>query len=206
MSFVLSLSAFAESTHSRDLYASPMASRIAIAAVDAVETANSPAIAQVLRRRSSCVSTRDLIREENMSDSTTLAGLKILLVEDDADARTVLEWLLTGRGATVFAVENGFEALGIIESQTVDVLLSDIGLPGMDGCELLKAIHIREAQDRKGGKKSQPVTAMALSAYTRPENRQKALQAGFSHFLTKPVDFEELISAIVRLVGRTVAA
>lgn len=141
-----------------------------------------------------------------MSDITTLAGLKILLVEDDADARTVLEWLLTGRGATVLAVENGFEALGIIESQTIDVLLSDIGLPGMDGCELLKEIHIREAQDRKGGKKNQPIPAMALSAYTRPENRQKALRAGFSHFLTKPVDFDELISGIVRLVGRTVPA
>jgi len=125
-----------------------------------------------------------------------LAGLRVLLVEDEADSGELFRRVLEDEGAAVELVESADAALDSLATAPPDVLVSDIGLPGEDGYALLKRIRALPAE--RGGK----VPAAALTAYAGPVHAEKALQAGFAMHLAKPVPPEELVAAIASLGHR----
>ena len=132
--------------------------------------------------------------------SPTLEGLKILVVDDEADALELLSTILQNNGAEVIAVASVNQALTIIETATdrsPDVLVSDIGMPDEDGYSLISKLRQLEAQ--RGGK----LPAIALTAYAGSDDRRQALLAGFQMHLTKPVDAAELVAVVASLTGRT---
>jgi CheY-like chemotaxis protein/anti-sigma regulatory factor (Ser/Thr protein kinase) len=124
-----------------------------------------------------------------------LNNLNILVVEDDEDARELLAVVLEQQGATVQAVGSAPEALAVLDRMTPDVLMSDIGLPTIDGYELIKAVRKRE---RAGA----VLPAVALTAYARREDRRLALEAGFHAHVAKPVDPLELVTVVANLARR----
>ncbi|MDB6107600.1 MAG: torS [Gammaproteobacteria bacterium] len=124
-----------------------------------------------------------------------LSGAHILLVEDEAGARDTTRRLLQGYGARVVAVESAAAAREAIAIQWPDVIISDIGLPGVDGYQLLKSIRAQSA----GGAR---VPALALTAFARSEDRQMALSAGFDEHLAKPVDPDRLLAIVARLARK----
>ena len=126
-----------------------------------------------------------------------LVGLRILLVEDDADGREVIATLLRHQGASVDAVSNVPDALRALDAGVPDVLLSDIGMPDEDGLSLLRKVRARGAD--AGGK----VRALALTAFARAEDRAQSLLAGFDDYITKPVESADLIQAVAALSGRS---
>ena len=123
-----------------------------------------------------------------------LTGLHILLVDDDPDSREFQAFVLEQGGANVTAVASAFEALQALEQFTPDVLVSDIGMAEMDGYGLMQQIHSR--LPHQGG----TIPAVALTAYAGDLDQQRAISAGFQMHLTKPVEPEALISAIVNLL------
>jgi CheY-like chemotaxis protein len=130
-----------------------------------------------------------------------IRGLRVLVVDDDPDARELLEEVLAAQGVFVETAESagsGFEAL---QRFRPDVLVSDIGMPGEDGYSFMQRIRRLSAAD--GG--STP--AIALTAYTRAEDRTKALAAGYSKHIGKPVNHDDLRAAIANLgrLGRQTA-
>ncbi len=126
-----------------------------------------------------------------------LTGLRVLLVEDEADSREMLRMLLEDCGAHVQAVGSANEAFTRLRQWRPELLLSDIGLPGENGYELVR--RIRALPPAEGGL----VPAIALTAYARPEDRQRALQAGFDMHVPKPVEAEELLAVIAAAVERS---
>ena len=125
-----------------------------------------------------------------------LDGVRVLAVDDEPDARDLMQRVLAEHGATVITAGSGEEALRILETVPFDVLLSDIGMPGIDGYQLIR--HIR-ATERKG----QHLPALALTALARPEDRKKAILSGYQSHLAKPFDLAELVIVSAGLVGRT---
>jgi CheY-like chemotaxis protein len=122
-----------------------------------------------------------------------LAGLELLVVDDEADARELIAHLLRDNGAEVTAVANGDEALARVQLRAPDLLVSDIGMPGMDGLELIR--RIRALAPQSGG----AVPAIALTAFARTEERTRSLQAGYQLHVAKPVEEAELVAAISSL-------
>jgi PAS domain S-box-containing protein len=122
-----------------------------------------------------------------------LQGVRILVVENDADARELIANLLSNCDADVTAVESAGDALSSLDARVPDVILSDIEMPFVDGYEFIRQVRSR-GQGRGGG-----VAAIALTAYARPEDRARSLRSGFQAHLSKPVDFNELIAAIASL-------
>jgi CheY-like chemotaxis protein len=127
----------------------------------------------------------------------TLNGLRVLVVDDEEDARSVVVAVLEGHGAQVRAASSAAEALREIESDAPDVLVSDIGMPEQDGYSLIRAV-------RNGLKKSPAaLPAAALTAYARMEDRTRAMLAGFQSHIAKPVEPRELVNDVATLAGRT---
>jgi PAS domain S-box-containing protein len=122
-----------------------------------------------------------------------LAGVKILVVDDEPDACEMLQHLFRLSGAQVEVAMSAEEALKVCDSFSPDVLVSDIGMPNVDGYELLRRI-------RDSGKKQLP--AVALTALSRIEDRVKALAAGFQMHVGKPVEPAELLAVVSSLAGR----
>lgn len=116
-----------------------------------------------------------------------LRARTVLVVDDDEDARFLLESLLLAQGATVLVAASVSAARKALARGGVDVVVSDIGMPGEDGFALARTLN-------EGG---QPLPAIALTAFASPEDRRRALEAGFSSYLAKPVDPEGLVAAIV---------
>ncbi|HST53840.1 MAG TPA: PAS domain S-box protein [Pyrinomonadaceae bacterium] len=129
-----------------------------------------------------------------------LVGLRVLLVDDDADALALLRLLLEKNGAEVFAVGSASAVLEAFAGFRPDVILSDIGMPGGDGFELLK--RVRALGESRGG----DVPALALTAYASEVDRERSLAAGFHQHLAKPVDPQALVAAIAAIAGRAAAA
>jgi CheY-like chemotaxis protein/two-component sensor histidine kinase len=129
----------------------------------------------------------------------TLEGLRVLVVDDEADARDLIGVILRRRGAEVTAAASVAEALEAVERSRPDVLVSDISMPESDGYEL-----IRELRQRASG--SGAVPAVALTAYARSQDRERALASGFQLHLAKPVEPDDLILAVADLAGRGTAA
>ncbi|MBE7211830.1 MAG: response regulator, partial [Gluconacetobacter diazotrophicus] len=124
-----------------------------------------------------------------------LNGVRLLLVEDDADQRYLLRRVLEQQGANVRVADDADAALEMLRVQPPHVLISDIGLPGMDGYEFLR--RVRELPATDGGR----TPAVALTAFARAEDRQLALRAGFQTHVTKPAEAAELINVIANLAS-----
>jgi PAS domain S-box-containing protein len=128
---------------------------------------------------------------------TALKGVKILVVDDEPDARRLIKRLLESCDARVFTADSADAAVSIVETEKPDVLLSDIGMPVADGYELLR--RVRALGPERGGK----VPAIALTAFARSEDRTRALLAGFLLHVSKPVEPRELIATLVTVAART---
>ncbi|MEA2605016.1 MAG: hypothetical protein QOF89_6008 [Acidobacteriota bacterium] len=121
-----------------------------------------------------------------------LAGLRVLAVDDDPDTLDVVAELLSLRGAEVVPAASAAEALKALERFEPDVLVSDIGMPERDGYDLIRDI-------RGLGHGPAELPAVAVTAYSTPEDRRRALAAGFQIHLAKPVDPGELTAVVARL-------
>jgi PAS domain S-box-containing protein len=124
--------------------------------------------------------------------AVSLAGLRVLVVEDEADSRAALDRILRHWGAVTASAASVDEALPMIESFTPQVIVSDIGMPRRDGYDLIRTV-------REKGHTANALPAIALTAYARKEDAQRALAAGFQLHVTKPTDAHRLISAILQL-------
>jgi CheY-like chemotaxis protein len=128
--------------------------------------------------------------------SPPLEGVHVLVVDDDADARYVLQAYLAHHGALVTVAGDAAEALAALHRVKVDVVVSDLSMPGLDGHELL--LRVRKLP----GELTQPTPAIALTAFDNVEHRRRARDVGFDAYLAKPLDPDLLVQAIVRLVPR----
>ena len=122
-----------------------------------------------------------------------LEEMRILIVDDEADTRELIAFALEQNGATVTVVESAIEALSALQQSLPDVLVSDIGMPEMDGYMLLK--QLRAMSPQQGGQ----IPAIALTAYAGEMDEQQALKAGFQKHLAKPVELDELVKTVVEL-------
>lgn len=126
----------------------------------------------------------------------SLVGLELMLVDDERDARTLVEDILRGAGARVVSAASAQEALDKFTVSAPDALLSDIGMPEENGYDLIRRIRALPIESGGG------VPAIALTAFARPEDRSRALAAGFQMHLTKPVEQDELLAAVASLLGK----
>ena len=122
-----------------------------------------------------------------------LEGTRVLLVDDDVDGCELVSAILVARGASVRCVASGPEGLQILSQESFDVVLSDIGMPEMDGYEFMRALRKTE----QGGCKLTP--AIAVTAYAGSADRQRALLSGYQMHISKPIEAAELIAAIASL-------
>jgi two-component system, chemotaxis family, CheB/CheR fusion protein len=129
-----------------------------------------------------------------------LEGTRVLVVDDEADARDALVGVLERYGAQVRPAGSVAEAMAALATELPDVLISDLGMPGEDGYELIRRVRLlpREA----GGR----LPSLAVSAYTTEEHRKRVMKTGFQKHLEKPVAPAELVSEVARLAGRLDAA
>jgi CheY-like chemotaxis protein len=125
-----------------------------------------------------------------------LSGLHILVVDDEPDIRELVAFVLEQSGAEVTITASAEEALIALNQSVPDVLLSDIGMPEVDGYMLMRKVRALSAE--RGGR----LPAIALTAYAGEYNQQQAIAAGFQLHISKPVEPEELVRAIATLVGR----
>ena len=130
--------------------------------------------------------------EELKETHRALAGLHILVVEDEVDARDLLTHILEQAGALVTSAASAAEALDMIEALQPDVLVSDVGMPHQNGYDLIRAIRLR-------GTPVSEVPALAVTAYARTEDRERALAAGFQGHVAKPIAAHNLVRSIKRL-------
>jgi len=122
----------------------------------------------------------------------TLEGVRILIVEDDEDARGLLNRVLSSAEARVCEVEDVRGALDALESFQPNLVVSDIGIPGEDGYDLIRQIRAR-------GFDAARLPAIALTAYARIEDQERALEAGYQRHLSKPLDVGQLVRAATSL-------
>jgi CheY-like chemotaxis protein len=125
-----------------------------------------------------------------------LSGLNVLLVDDDSDTLTLMATALTKRQANVTAVSSAGEAIQAITRKRPDVLVSDIAMPDEDGYGLIEKIRRLENGE------TQNIPAVAITAYAKEEDRERALSSGFQIYLAKPVELTELISVVARAARR----
>ncbi len=126
--------------------------------------------------------------------STPLAGLRVLVVDDEADTRNFLSFMFEEYGAVATAVASVDEALAVLEQAKPDILISDIGMSEQNGYTLIR--KLRSLEPEKGGS----IPAIALTAYTREEDRLEALSAGFQQHLSKPIDPTKLIAMVANIL------
>jgi CheY-like chemotaxis protein len=127
-----------------------------------------------------------------LSADVDLAGTSILVVDDDGDTRVAIERMLTDRDAKIETAASADEALERVRRVRASILISDIGMPGKDGYELIR--EIRRLPDHAH------VRSIALTAFARQEDRIRALQAGYDRHLSKPVNPRELLTALAALL------
>jgi len=125
-----------------------------------------------------------------------LSGVNVLLVDDDSDTLKLMTTALTRRQATVTAVSSAGEAIKAIRQRRPDVLVSDIAMPDEDGYGLIEKVRLLEAGENES------IPAVAITAYAKDEDREKALSSGFQIYLAKPVELAELISVVARAARR----
>ncbi|MEP6743633.1 MAG: PAS domain S-box protein [bacterium] len=134
--------------------------------------------------------------KEAQPGPSELQGLRILIVDDETDALDLISVELAQHGASVSAVSSAEEALHSLSQGKFDVLISDIGMPQMDGYDLIRQIRKQEAGTQKS------IPAVALTAYARVQDRMRAILAGYSTHVAKPVEANELVTVVASLAGR----
>ena len=128
----------------------------------------------------------------------SINGLRVLVVDDEPDARRTIAAILEQYGGIVTAVASADEGLALVESESFDALLSDVAMPEEDGYSLIR--RIRSHADEKSR-----IPAVAITAYGRPTEREIALSEGFDEYLKKPVEPHDLISLVARLARQKAA-
>ncbi|HEY8076424.1 MAG TPA: ATP-binding protein [Labilithrix sp.] len=136
-----------------------------------------------------------LVAGANLSPPSDVEGIRVLVVDDEPDARELLAAVLTSRKAKVTTAGSASDALRKLEQDLPDVLVSDIGMPGEDGYSLIQRVRALPAE--RGGR----TPAVALTAYARVEDRTRALVAGFNMHVPKPVEPAELLAVLASLAG-----
>jgi PAS domain S-box-containing protein len=126
-----------------------------------------------------------------------LSGIKVLVVDDEQDARELIRHILEDHDAQVITACSATEAITMMEQQKPDVLVSDIGMPLVDGYDFLK--QVRTMCSDSGGR----IPAIALTAFARSEDRTRALMSGYQVHVAKPVEPAELVATVASVVGRT---
>jgi CheY-like chemotaxis protein len=124
----------------------------------------------------------------------SLAGVRVLVVDDEEDTRELVVMTLEQHGAEVLTAASAFEALPVLERERPHVLLSDLEMPGEDGYEFIR--KVRALGPLRGGR----TPAAALTAYVRPEDRERVFKAGFQIHLAKPTRPLDIVSAVASLV------
>jgi len=137
---------------------------------------------------------------QRLETSLSLSGVRVLVVDDDADARELLQIALRQYGAEVMTAATAEVAFDAIVADTPDVIVSDIEMPGTTGYELIR--QVRHADDPRVRR----TPAVALTAYARTEDRVRALLAGFQTHVPKPVEPTELVTVIASLSQRTMGS
>ena len=132
--------------------------------------------------------TPEIAAKETFEFNSQLEGIHVLLVEDDLDTLDLLSAALKHQKAIVTAVSSAAEALASIRAATPDIVVSDIAMPDEDGYELIKKIQAMG--------NGQPPPVIAITAYAKEEDRQKALSSGFESYLAKPIELSELVKAV----------
>jgi signal transduction histidine kinase/CheY-like chemotaxis protein len=127
------------------------------------------------------------------ASSGALAGLTILVVDDERDSLDIVHYVLADMAATIVTASTAYEALQMIDRLKPDLMISDIGMPGMDGMELMRRVR------GSGNPQVAGVRALALTAFSRREDRLRSLEAGFDEYLSKPVAPAELVRAVLTL-------
>ncbi len=125
-----------------------------------------------------------------------LSGMNILIIDDEPAARGVLRRLLTLCRANVIVTATAAEGLEQVTTRKLDVIVSDIDMPKMDGYQFIG--EVRNLPAKNGGQ----TPAVALTAFAHEEDRTRAINAGFQKYLSKPVDFQELIDTIASVAER----
>jgi len=138
------------------------------------------------------------IRHEEQWPPLRLRGVRVLVVEDHAEEREFLVALLDAAGAEVRSASSAKEALATLAWWRPGVLVSDIGLPGGDGYDLMEAVRALPEAAR--------LPAAAVTGQAAPEDRRRAMRAGFQAHLAKPIDPDRLLSVIAGLAGTVVPA
>ncbi len=133
-----------------------------------------------------------------VADTTRLEGMVLLVVDDEEDALQLVTRVLTAHGASVHAVASAKAALEALRTLKPDVIVSDVGMPDEDGYTLIR--KIRALPPAAGGR----TTAVALTAYARREDAQRAFAAGYQLHIAKPIEPAELASVVANLGGRSV--
>jgi signal transduction histidine kinase/ActR/RegA family two-component response regulator len=128
-----------------------------------------------------------------------LDGVRVLIVDDDEESREVMASCLEGRSAVVETAASAAQALDVLSRTPIDVLLTDVAMPGEDGYMLLRKLRA------SNGSTPRSIPAIAVTAFARREDREQALRAGFQLHLAKPVDRTALVSAVARLCRATAA-
>jgi CheY-like chemotaxis protein len=145
----------------------------------------------------------DKVREVKESSRvdlrSRLAGTRVLIVDDDPDAREVVAAILRHYGASVIVATSVSTALVALRREQVDVMVADLGMPVEDGYDLIR--HVRSSEVDKIAR----MPAAALTAYTTEEDRDRVLAAGFQFHLAKPVDPAVLVATVERLRGETLS-
>lgn len=126
-----------------------------------------------------------------------ISDLKVIIVDDEVDARALVERMLGQHGVDVYTAGSADEALALVARVKPDVIVSDVGMPGVDGYQFMR--KVRSLSDEQGGR----TPAVAVTAFARSEDRTKALLAGYQAHLAKPVDANELAAVVATLAGRT---
>jgi CheY-like chemotaxis protein len=122
-----------------------------------------------------------------------IRGLRVLVVDDEPDSRHLVATVLEDCGCVVLAAGSAQEAMKLLTEQGADLLVSDIGMPGEDGYDLIRKVRALPSE------RGRDVPAAALTAYTRAEERQRMLNAGYSIHVAKPVEPAELVTVVATL-------
>jgi len=124
-----------------------------------------------------------------------LTGLHVLVVDDDEDARMLVQAIVEEAGGTATTAGSAADALAQLDRGVPDVMVADLGMPGMDGLALIEAIRRRRDESSR-------MPAIALTAYARSQDRMHALSSGFQRHLAKPIDHVQLVAAVMAVASR----
>ena len=138
---------------------------------------------------------RDATAKDATGSSRSLAGIAVLVVDDDSESRELATLFLEDAGATVFPAGSAEEALRVLQGEDVHLLLADIAMPGEDGYSLIRKVRALESASKAR------IPAAALTSFTGEANERRSLAAGFQLHLGKPIDSHTLVEAAARLAS-----